>query len=309
VPGGTVREEVPGNLAGERLDRVVSMIADVSRSTAAALIAGGHVRLDGAGAEGKQRLLPGQIVEIDLAGVPVRTGPLADATVELHVVHEDDDVIVIDKQPGLVVHPATGNETGTLVNGLLARYPEIAAVGEPDRPGIVHRLDGGTSGLLVVARNQQAYDHLVDRLRRHLVERSYRALTWGQPASPNGLIDAPLGRDPRNPLKVAVVAGGRPARTRYETLEVLERPDLALLACRLETGRTHQIRVHLQAVGHPVVGDPLYALRRPTLGLERPFLHAIRLSFEHPRTLREVTFESPLADDLAAVLEVQRAAQ
>jgi 23S rRNA pseudouridine1911/1915/1917 synthase len=308
VPEGTVREEVPANLAGERLDRVVSMIADISRSAAAALISGGHVRLDGANVEGKQRLLPGQVVEIDLEAIPEPSGPLPDPTVELHVVHEDDDVIVIDKQAGLVVHPASGNETGTLVNGLLARYPEIAGVGEPDRPGIVHRLDSGTTGLLVVAHSQQGYDHLVDRLRRHLVERTYRALTWGHPASPNGMIDAPLGRDPRNPLKVAVVAGGRPARTRYETLEVLARPDLALLACRLETGRTHQIRVHLQAIGHPIVGDPLYAVRRPTLGLERPFLHATRLTFEHPRSGREMTFESPLADDLAAVLEAQRAA-
>ena len=199
---------------------------------------------------------------------------------------------------------------GTLVNGLLARYPELAGVGDPGRPGIVHRLDKGTSGLLVVARTQAAYDGLVAQLAAHTAERRYLALVWGHPASAAGLVDAPIGRSPRDPLKMAVVADGREARTRYQVRETFDRPaPTALLDCRLETGRTHQIRVHLAAIGHPVVGDATYGGVRPALDVPRPFLHAYRLSFDHPATGERLTFESPLPADLATILGASDAAQ
>ena len=297
-----IDEEVPGALAGERLDRVVALVAEVSRSDAARLIEGGYVQVDGAAMAGKERLREGQQLRIDTSGITVPEPPKADDSVAFGVLYDDENLIVVDKPAGLVVHPATGNETGTLVNGLLARFPELAGVGQPDRPGIVHRLDGGTSGLLLVARTGEAYDELVDLLRHHDVERIYDALVWGEPESPNGLIDAPIGRDQRDPLKMAVVATGREARTRYTVERRWASPPAALLTCRLETGRTHQIRVHLAAVGHPVVADLQYGGRRPTLGLDRPFLHARRLELVHPFTGEPLAFETPLPDDLADAL-------
>ncbi|MGD9702057.1 MAG: RluA family pseudouridine synthase [Acidimicrobiia bacterium] len=298
-----IAEEIPSALAGQRLDRVVSIVAEVSRAEAARLIDGGFVRLDGdTAAAGKERLREGQQLEVDTSGISVQELPGPDPSVEFTVVHADEHLLVIDKPARLVVHPATGNETGTLVNGLLARYPEIAQVGQPERPGIVHRLDGGTSGLLLVARTQPAYDALVEMLREHAVERIYDALVWGEPESPSGLIDAPIGRHPREPLKMAVVATGRPSRTRYTVERRWASPPVSLLTCQLETGRTHQIRVHLAAIGHPVVADHQYAGRRPTLGLERPFLHARRLEFVHPFTGEAIAFDAPLPDDLERVL-------
>ena len=218
------------------------------------------------------------------------------------MVHADADVIVVDKPAGLVVHPGAGNEGGTLVNGLLHAFPELAAVGDPARPGIVHRLDRGTSGLLVVARTPAAYDALVGQLSRREVERRYAALVWGVPESGAGLVDAPVGRSPRDPTRMAVVAGGRDARTRYEVRTAFERPASALLTCRLETGRTHQIRVHLAAIGHPVVGDATYGGARAALALDRPFLHAEQLAFDHPTTGARLSFASALPADLEAVL-------
>jgi 23S rRNA pseudouridine1911/1915/1917 synthase len=298
-----IDEEIPAALAGERLDRVVSLVAGVSRAEAVRLIEGGFVRLDGgASPAGKERLREGQHLEVDPSGISVPALPAADPDVAFREVHGDEHLLVIDKPAGLVVHPATGNERGTLVNGLLARYPELAGVGQPERPGIVHRLDGGTSGLLIVARTADAYAALVELLREHAVERIYDALVWGEPDSPSGLIDAPIGRDPRDPLKMAVVATGRASRTRYHVEERWESPPVSRLTCWLETGRTHQIRVHLAAIGHPVVADGQYAGRRPTLGLDRPFLHARRLEFVHPMTGEAMTFESPLPDDLIGVL-------
>jgi 23S rRNA pseudouridine1911/1915/1917 synthase len=249
----------------------------------------------------------GDVVAIDTSAVPVARFPQADPSVSVTVLYSDSDIIVIDKPAGLVVHPATGNETGTLVNGLLARFPEIADVGQPERPGIVHRLDVGTSGLMIVARTQVAYEALVEQLRQHEVERVYRALVWGVPEAPNGLIDAPLGRDTREPLKMAVNANGREARTHFQVDERYTHPATALLTCRLETGRTHQIRVHLKAIGHPVVADSTYSGRRATLGLARPFLHATHLAFEHPVTLEVLHFDSPMPPDLVDVLTMLRA--
>jgi 23S rRNA pseudouridine1911/1915/1917 synthase len=228
--------------------------------------------------------------------------PQPDPTVEFVVVYEDEHLIVVDKPAGLVVHPGAGNPGGTLVNGLLARFPEIAVVGEAHRPGIVHRLDLGTSGLLAVARTQRAYHELVDALASRDVGRVYRALVWGHPANPHGVVDAPIGRDHRDPQRMAVVVDGRPARTRYQVLHEYRRPtDASALECRLESGRTHQIRVHLSAIGHPVVGDPTYGGVRSGIMPSRPFLHAARLELAHPVTREPLAFDSALPADLAEI--------
>lgn len=299
-----MREAIPAALDGERLDRLVAMLADVSRADAARLLEAGAVRLDGVAANaGKVRVREGQVVEIDDAAEVGAPRPVGDPGVDVPVVHADADVLVVAKPAGLVVHPGAGTPGGTLVNGLLASYPELAGVGDPARPGIVHRLDKGTSGLLVVARTQPAYEVLVGQLASRAVERGYQALVWGAPEPPTGAVDAPIGRSPRDPTKMAVVADGRAARTRYEVRQSFSQPAAsALLECRLETGRTHQIRVHLAAIGHPVVGDATYGGVRRAIPLPRPFLHAFRLSFDHPRTGERLTFESPLPEDLQAVL-------
>ena len=278
-----IAEEIPSALAGQRLDRVVSLVAEVSRAEAARLIDGGFVRLDGAtAAAGKERLREGQRLEVDTSGISVPALPGPDPGVDVSVGPRRRASARGGQAAGLVVHPATGNETGTLVNGLLARYPELAQVGQPERPGIVHRLDGGTSGLLLVARTQRGVRGARRTAARARGGTRLRRVVWGEPESPSGLIDAPIGRDPRDPLKMAVVGSGRASRTRYTVERRFESPPVSLLTCRLETGRTHQIRVHLAAIGHPVVADHQYAGRRPTFGLERPFLHARRLELVHP---------------------------
>jgi 23S rRNA pseudouridine1911/1915/1917 synthase len=301
-----ITEAVPAALAGERLDRIVALIGDVSRAEAAATIAAGGVRVDGeAAGSGKVRLAEGQIVEVDASAIPGPVLPSADAAVEFGVVYEDDTVIVVDKPAGLVVHPGAGNLDGTLVSGLLSRYPELEGVGEdPVRPGIVHRLDAGSSGLLVVARTDDAALHLIEQFSDHSATRRYDAVVWGVPDAPHGIIDAPIGRDRGDPLRMAVVAGGRPARTDYRVVGTYSSPALvSRLECRLETGRTHQIRVHLASINHPLIGDPTYGQRRPSLGLTRPFLHAAELAFVHPATDERMTFFSPLAPDLQAWLD------
>jgi 23S rRNA pseudouridine1911/1915/1917 synthase len=303
-------EAVPSALAGERLDRIVALIGDLSRAEAAATIAAGGVRVDGEpAASGKVRLVEGQTVEVDPEAVPGPVLPTSDRTVEFGVVYEDEAVIVIDKPPGLVVHPGAGNLDGTLVSGLLARYPELEGVGDdPVRPGIVHRLDAGSSGLLVVARTSDAASQLIEQFADHSATRRYDAVVWGVPDAPHGIIDAPIGRDRGDPLKMAVVTGGRPARTDYRVVGTYSAPALvSRLECRLETGRTHQIRVHLSSINHPLVGDPIYGQRRPVLGLARPFLHAAELAFDHPLTGERVTFTSPLAPDLQAWLDAAEA--
>jgi 23S rRNA pseudouridine1911/1915/1917 synthase len=299
-----IREELPAALDGERLDRVVALLADVSRSVAATMVEAGAVQVDGELAtSGKVRLAPGAVVEIDTSAVAARGAPAPEPDVSFAVVYADDAVVVVDKPAGLVVHPGAGNQAGTLVNGLLARFPGLADVGDPDRPGIVHRLDAGSSGLLVVARTAEAAAALIAQFAAHTAGRRYVALVWGHPAAAHGIIDAPIGRDPGDPLKMALVVDGKPARTEYLVVERLRAPaDVALLSCRLQTGRTHQIRVHLTGIGHPLVGDVTYGERRTTLGLGRPFLHAAELSFDHPSTGERVTFESALPDDLAALL-------
>lgn len=304
-----ISEAVPSALAGERLDRIVALIGDLSRAEAAATIAAGGVEVDGApAASGKIRLQEGQTVEVDPDAIPLPPMPSADSTVEFGVVYEDDAIIVVDKPAGLVVHPGAGNMDGTLVSGLLARYPDVEGVGgDPVRPGIVHRLDAGSSGLLVVARTDSAAEALIDQFADHSATRRYDAMVWGVPDAPHGIIDAPIGRDRGDPLKMAVVAGGRRARTDYRVVGTYSSPALvSRLECRLETGRTHQIRVHLSSIDHPLVGDPTYGQRRAMLGLTRPFLHAGELAFDHPSTGERVTFVSPLAPDLQAWLASAR---
>ncbi|MEQ1872122.1 MAG: RluA family pseudouridine synthase [Ilumatobacteraceae bacterium] len=298
-----ITETIPAALAGERLDRIVALIIDCSRSDAAALVAAGGVHLDGElFLVGKARITEGQVVVIDESLIPTIPPPQPDDTIEFKVVHVDDDLIVVDKPAGLVVHPGAGNLAGTLVNGLLARFPEIAEVGEAHRPGIVHRLDIGTSGLLAVARTQRAYHALVAALAAHDVGRVYRALVWGHPDNQNGVIDAPIGRDIRDPMKMAVVVAGKAARTRYRVLKEYVTPTAAAaLECRLETGRTHQIRVHLAAIGHPVVGDASYGGVRTGISPPRPFLHAAALELSHPVTGEPLKFASELPPDLAQV--------
>jgi len=302
-----VDEVVPAALAGERLDRLVALIGDVSRSEAAQLVASGAVLVnDRPQSKGSIKVAEGDRVRVDLGDRPPDIELVPDPDVRFEVVHADEHVVVVDKPAGLVVHPGAGNESATLVHGLLARYPDLAGVGgDPVRPGVVHRLDKGTSGLLVVARSDDAYDALVAMLGARDVERRYEALVWGHPESRRGVVDAPIGRSEREPTKMTVSARGRPARTGYEVRTTFSDPaPVAALTCRLETGRTHQIRVHLAAIGHPVVGDDRYGRQRPELALDRPFLHAAALAFDHPVTGVPLRFTAPLPPELQAVLDL-----
>ncbi len=300
-----IHEEVPAALDGERLDRVGAIVTGASRADAAVLVAaGGAVIDDEVVTSGKVRLREGQRLVVDPTHLPRVLLPEPDPEVPVDVVYADEHVVVVDKRAGVVVHPAAGNPASTLVNGLLARFPELAGVGEAARPGIVHRLDVGTSGLMLVARSQPAYELLVAALAAHEVERTYRTLVWGHPANAVGVIEAPIGRDHRDPLRMAVVADGKPARTRFRVLRTARTPvEVAELRCRLETGRTHQIRVHLSAIGHPVVGDSLYGGSRRGIDTDRPLLHAEALALRHPIDGRVLEFTSPLPADFAAVLE------
>lgn len=300
---------VPPALDGERVDRAVAMLWDLSRSMSADLIKAGEVLVDGLiCATRSRRVAEGERLQVSIPEVVVPR-PDPDPSIEVNEIWVDDDVIVIDKPVGLIVHPGAGHPDATLVNGLLARWPEVAGVGQPARPGIVHRLDAGTSGLLVVARTGRAYESLIGQLADHSAARTYEAIVIGHLASPAGLIDAPLGRDRRNPTRMSVRRDGKEARTRYERIELLSGLFPAThLRCHLETGRTHQIRVHLRSIEHPVVGDDQYGGRRPAAGVDRPMLHAAELSFAHPATGERVSFQSPLTDDFVAALERLRGA-
>ena len=301
----SMHEQVPAALAGERIDRLVAMMSSASRATVVEWIDAGLVQRNGAVVGSRsQRVVEGDVIDLDV-DLDAEPAPLiAEPDIEITILHVDDDVIVIDKQAGLVVHPGAGNRTGTLVQGLLARFPEIAEVGDPERPGIVHRLDKDTSGLMIVARSQAAYEELVAMLSAHEVERCDLTLVWGIPESVGGMVDAPIGRSHRDPTRMVVSATGKEARTRYTVLESFHEPvEAALVECRLETGRTHQIRVHMAAIGHAVVGDDGYRGVRPGLTSPRMVLHSTQLSFDHP-VLDDVhlSFESPLPADLAAVV-------
>lgn len=300
-----VHEVIPEILSGERIDRVVSMLADIPRSQASQLVDDGQVSVDGTVTTKRSvRVESGQAVSFEFPDEIVSSAVVGEAGVSFEVRFEDEHLAVIEKPAGLVVHPGAGNDSGTLAHGLLDRYPELLGVGDEDRPGIVHRLDRDTSGLLVVARTFGALEGLKAMMAARVVTRRYRALAWGHLAESQGLIDAPIARSHRDPTRMAVVVGGKDARTRYEVVHRYENPvGVTEVRCRLETGRTHQIRVHLQALGHSVVGDSRYGGQRESFPLDRQFLHAEHLAFEHPITGEAVAVDSDLPADLAAVLD------
>jgi len=282
-----------------RLDRALASRPEIgSRTLAERLVADGAVLVAGQPRPKSHRLNGGEEVVVEL---PAQRGPLEPEAIELRIAWEDEHLLVVDKPAGLVVHPVGGHGSGTLAHGLLRL---AAAGGEADRPGIVHRLDRDTSGLLVVARSQEAHTKLQELIRRRLVERRYLALVRGRPQSRTGRIEAPIGRDRLDRTRHSLdTATPRAATTDFEVIELL--PAHALLEVRLETGRTHQIRVHLEAIELPVAGDPVYG-GAGDLGLERQFLHAGRLAFDHPFTGERVEAESPLPPDLAGALERAR---
>jgi len=288
------RVGVPDSAAGLRLDRFLAGLPEVgSRAAAERLLAAGSVQVDGSPPTKSRRLVGGEEIQLEL---PEATPPLEPQDVDLQVAYEDDHLLVVDKPAGVVVHPSAGHTSGTLVHGVLARG---AAGGDEDRPGIVHRLDRDTSGLLVVARSEEAHKRLKRLVQRRELERTYTALVRGRPRSRAGRIEAPIGRDRRDPTRQSLNTDRpRDAVTHFELVEQLG--EYALLRVRLETGRTHQIRVHLAAIGLPVVGDAVYGAPDPALG--RQFLHATRLAFTHPFTGDRVDVESPLPPDLAGHL-------
>ena len=300
-------ETVPEALAGERIDRVVAVVCGCTRADAARLVDEGRVEInDGEARSRARRVELGDRVLVHPFDPEPQSRPGPDASVAFKVVHEDAQVLVIDKPAGLVVHPGSGNQEGTLVHGLLARYPELAALAVGDaaiRPGIVHRLDKGTSGLLMVGRDDATVRALIAQLAARTVSRHYLVLAWGRFASTSGLIDAAVGRSDADPTKMSVSATGREARTRYRVEQSFALPDpTTLVECWLETGRTHQIRVHLAAIGHPVVGDARYGGARNAVHSPRPWLHAFSLAFDHPVTGERLTFRSEVPQDLADVL-------
>ncbi len=301
------QHRIDESLAGGRLDVVLAELLDESRSRVAARIADGQVTVDGRRVGKNHRVSPGETVEVVQAEP---TAPARPAPEMPPVAYEDDHLLVVAKPAGLVVHPGHGNADGTLVDALLGAGIALAPAGGQDRPGIVHRLDRDTSGLLAVAKTDEAHAGLVEALRLRRVERRYLAMADGVLPRPRARIEAPIGRDPRDRLRFAVVATGREAVTRYEVLGVGRAEnedgvpgDVSLLSCRLETGRTHQIRVHLASLGNPVSGDATYRadvrLAR-ALGLQRPFLHAAALTFDHPVTGARVEVTEPLPADLRA---------
>ena len=294
---------------GARLDRfLVSVLAGQSRSQIQRLIRQGHVRLAGHEAKANQAVKHGQEISVE---IPEPAGAVLDAeALPLGIVYQDSDIIVVDKPAGMVVHPAAGHSSGTLVNALLHHIDDLSGIGGEKRPGIVHRLDRGTSGLMVVAKHDAAHDELARQFHDREVEKEYIALVWGD-VHAGRRIDQPIGRDPSNRKKMSARARrSREAVTRVVRAQRVG-PALTLVHVAIYTGRTHQIRVHLSAIGHPVVGDPLYGgVRRRVPGdiravthLDRPFLHAARLAFTHPIDGRRLEFTSDLPQDLQRVLD------
>jgi 23S rRNA pseudouridine1911/1915/1917 synthase len=303
APEGVSRDlhlTIPLELAGLRLDQaLVRLLPGESRSRLARLIEEGHVKVDGATAAGRVKLRSGEAIDVALMPRPVDASFQAE-DIALAIVHEDAALLVIDKPAGLVVHPGSGNWAGTLLNALLHHAPEM---GELPRAGIVHRLDKDTSGLLVVAKTEAAQAALVRQLQAHTVKRTYLALVRGR-VTQAGRVVAPIGRHPVHRTRMAVVEGGKPSITHYRVVEAF--PAHTLIECNLETGRTHQIRVHLASIGHALEGDPVYAGRAPGL-LPRQALHAWKLAFRHPASGEEAEFESDLPGDFKELLERLRA--
>lgn len=303
-----IEEVVPSALDGERVDRVVAFVTGCSRSAATDLIRAGAVQRNAAVVrKGSVNVSEGDTLRIDESAFVSVALPLPEASVAIDIVYEDSEVLIVNKSAGLVVHPGAGTPSGTMVNALLARYPELAGVGDPERPGIVHRLDKGTTGLLMVARSEETRLALSAQLAEHSVERSYIAVVSGHLEADSGLIDAAIGRHPHRRTRMTVTDDGRDSRTRYVVRRrVTEPAEVSVLDCQLETGRTHQIRVHLSAIGHPVVGDDLYGGHNAMLLFSRPALHAAVLGFTHPVTEERLRFEVAPPEDLAELLATLR---
>lgn len=289
-----------------RLDAALAEHADwLSRSAAQIAIRNGLVRINGkVETKPSTSLKPEDDVESFLPEPSDAAEKPVAADVPVNVIYRDEHLLVVDKPRGVAVHPGPGHLDDTLINGLLKLFPGIANVGAPDRPGVVHRLDLDTTGLLIFALTPEAYSALGIAMRERSIKRTYTGLVNGHVQPAEGTVDAPIGRDPSNRTRQAIVDSGRPARTHYRTLEQL--PNATLLEVQLETGRMHQIRVHLTAIGYPVLGDMTYGRSPKIEGLDHQFLHASRLQFTHPLTGEEMTHESPLPRDLAAVLERMR---
>ena len=297
---------MPEGLEGLRVDAAVSRLLGLSRSAVAALAADGAVRLDGRAAGKSDRVAAGAWLEVALPGEEPPPAPLRVAGMTLLL--EDDDVVVVDKPVGVAAHPTPGWDGPTVVGGLAAAGVRVSSSGAAERQGVVHRLDVGTSGVMAVAKSERAYTSLKRQFRERTVDKRYRAVVQGLPDPPRGTVDAPLGRHPRHPSRFAVVADGRPSVTHYDTVEALR--SASVLDVALETGRTHQIRVHLSALRHPCVGDALYGadpVLAARLGLGRQWLHAVALSFDHPAGGARTTVTSEPSEDLARALDLLRA--
>jgi 23S rRNA pseudouridine1911/1915/1917 synthase len=304
TPPAGIDLTVPADCAGLRLDQALArLLPDFSRSRLARWAREQQVTLDGSVAPPRQKVWGGERINIAPAVAAPEPAPLAEA-IPLAVAFEDDTLLVVDKPPGLVVHPGSGNPRGTLLNALLAHAPQLARL---PRAGIVHRLDKDTSGLLVVAKTLAAHADLVRQLQARTVSRIYLALVHGRVTHP-GRVEAPVGRHPTQRTRMAVVARGKPAVTHYEVSEALGAA--TLLRCRLESGRTHQIRVHLHSIGYPLVGDPVYGARRPgsVPAFKRQALHAERLALTHPATRRLVSWRAALPSDMRRLIAALRSA-
>lgn len=298
---------IPDGLEGSRVDAGLAKLLGFSRSFAAEIAEAGGVTVDGREAGKSDRLSAGSWLEVtwqpksDVEIVPI---PVPDLT----IVYDDDDIVVVDKPVGVAAHPSVGWEGPTVLGALAAAGFRISTSGAAERAGIVHRLDAGTSGLMVVAKSERAYTALKRAFHDRTVEKIYHAVVQGHPDPLSGTIDAPIGRHPRSDWKFAVVAGGKPSVTHYETIEAF--PAASLLEIHLETGRTHQIRVHMAAQRHPCVGDAMYGadpVLSAKLGLTRQWLHAVQLAFDHPATGEWVTFTTTYPEDLQHALDVLRA--
>jgi len=300
---------VPDGLAGERVDAVMSRLFGLSRTRAADLISRGLVQVDGAGTAKSDRVLAGAVLEVEIPVEADASEVVPEIVEGIKIIHDDDSIVVIDKPVGVAVHPSPGWTGPTVVGHLAGAGFQIATSGASERQGIVQRLDVGTSGVMVVCKSEHAYSVLKDAFRERTIEKVYHALVQGHPDPLEGTVDAPIGRHPKADYKFAVMADGRPSVTHYATLEAHR--FASLLEVHLETGRTHQIRVHMAALRHPCVGDLTYGAD-PTLavrfGLERQWLHAVRLGFEHPDTGEHVEYSSTYPEDLAHALEAVRAA-
>ena len=299
---------VPDGLAGERVDAGLARLLGLSRTRAAEVVESGGVLLDGRTVGKSDRLPAGGWLEVDLPDAPSAAPAVAPEPVPgMAIVHEDDDVVVVDKPVGVAAHPSPGWTGPTVVGALAAAGYRVSTSGAAERQGVVHRLDVGTSGLMVVAKTERAYTVLKRAFKERTVEKVYNAVVQGHPEPTVGTIDAPVGRHPSSDWKFAVVATGKPAVTHYEVLEML--PSASLVQVHLETGRTHQIRVHFAALRHVLVGDLTYGadpVLAERLGLSRQWLHAVRLGFDHPGTGAWVEFTSPYPADLATALELLR---